>query len=305
MPIVRVGAPRSGIHTLLLSRFLSRLIVSLFKPLDLRTGPATLSDPVSQPCTASQMSGPIYDGWCERFWEVPRLHRKQWEWCYIAQVLHHAGMLQLGRQGLGFGVGEEPLVSIFASLGAHILATDLEPEGAADKGWVATNQHATGKAALNGRNICPPELFETNVDFRFADMNAIPQDIGTFDFVWSSCAFEHLGSIEAGRAFVLNAARLLKPGGVSVHTTEFNCSSNSETLDHAETVLFRRRDFEAMARDLMAEGFEVALNFDMGDQPVDKHIDMPPYALDNHLKLQLSDWVTTSFGLVARRPAGR
>jgi SAM-dependent methyltransferase len=286
-----------------LPRFLSRIFSGPLGQVDIREGAANLIDPVSQACTAAQMLEPGYTDWSRRFGEVPRFHRKQWEWCYIARVLEHAGMLQPGRHGLGMGVGVEPLVSLFASLGPHILATDLEPDDAAGKGWVETNQHAVGKSALNQRDICPPDVFEANVDFRFADMNAIPQDIGTFDFVWSSCAFEHLGSIKAGRDFIMNAARLLKPGGISVHTTEFNCSSNDQTLDHSDTVLFRRRDFEAMARDLMADGFEVALNFDMGDQPIDRHIDQPPYCLDNHLKLQLSQWVTTSFGLVARRPA--
>lgn len=283
-------------------RFFSRLYVALFRKLDVRDGPTSLVDPVSQGCTAAQMVEPVYNYWCERIGEIPRFHRKQWEFCYIAQVLHQAGVLQPGRSGLGLGVGAEPLVALFASFGPKILATDLEPDDAAEKGWVETNQHAAGKAALNPHNFCPPDLFESNVEFRFADMNVIPKDIGTFDFVWSACAFEHLGSIAAGRAFILNAARLLKPGGIGVHTTEFNCSSNTETLDNANTVLFRRRDFEAMARDLMAEGFEVTLNFDMGDQPLDKHIDMPPYAMDNHLKLQLLEWVTTSFGLVVHRP---
>lgn len=287
----------------MLSRFLSRLNATLFSKLDLREGPATLIGAVSQGCTAAQMHGPVYEHWCERINEAPHFHRKQWEFCYIAQVLHEAGMLQPGRHGLGMGVGAEPLVSLFASYGPKILATDLEPDDAANKGWVASNQHAQGKAVLNQRNLCPPDLFDANVDFRFADMNAIPGDIGTYDFVWSACAFEHLGSIRAGRDFIMNAARLLKPGGVGVHTTEFNCSSNSQTLDNANTVLFRRRDFEAMARDLMAEGFEVTLNFDMGDQPMDQHVDVPPYEDDVHLKLQLMTWVTTSFGLVARRPA--
>lgn len=269
----------------------------------MREGPASMVDPVSQGCTAAQMVEPVYNEWCARIGEPPRFHRKQWEFCYIARVLEQAGMLRPDRRGLGMGVGVEPLVALFASFGARILATDLEPEDAADKGWVATNQHAQGKAALNQRNLCPPDVFEANVDFRFADMNAIPDDIGSFDFVWSACAFEHLGSIKAGHEFIMNAARLLKPGGISVHTTEFNCSSNDKTLNNTSTVLFRRRDFEKMARDLMAEGFEVTLNFDMGDQPLDHHIDMPPYAVDNHLKLELAQWVTTSFGLIARRPA--
>ena len=37
---------------------------------------------------------------------------------------------------------------------------------------------------------------------------------GQFDFVWSACAFEHLGSILNGLEFVVNSVKCLKPGGV-------------------------------------------------------------------------------------------
>jgi hypothetical protein len=58
-----------------------------------------------------------------------------------------------------------------------------------------------------------------------------------------------------------------------------------------------------MAQQLGREGFEVTLNFDQGDEPLDKHVDLPPYKNSEHLKLQLDQWVSTSFGIVARRPA--
>lgn len=261
----------------------------------------TLATPVSQACTAGQMREAAFAYWCSRIAEVPRMHRKQWEFCYIAQVLATRGMLAPGRRGLGFGVGQEPLVSLFAAMGSEILATDQAPEDAQASGWVDTAQHAAGKQALNSRRICPPDLFERNVDFRFVDMNAIPQDLGPFDFTWSACAFEHLGSIEAGKQFIAASARLLAPGGVGVHTTEFNCSSNDETLAKGSTVLFRRRDFEDMARQLQSEGYEVELNFVTGEDPLDVHVDLPPYQPDNHLKLQIERWVTTSFGIVMRK----
>lgn len=263
--------------------------------------PPVLTLPVSQACTASQMREPAYAYWCGRIGEVPRMHRKQWEFCYIAQVLARAGMLAPGRDGLGFGVGKEPLAALFASHGCHILATDLEPEEARRSGWVETEQHALGKEALNGRGICPPEQFDRNVRFRFADMNAIPEDIGTFDFIWSACAFEHLGSIAEGEAFIMESARRLRPGGLAVHTTEYNCSSNEGTLSKGSTVLFRRRDIEAMAQAVAALGMSVTMTFDTGNEPLDEHVDVPPYSADNHLKLQIQKWVTTSFGLVIRR----
>lgn len=258
--------------------------------------------PVSQACTQGQMEEPHYSYWCGQIRELPRMHRKQWEFCYILQALKSHDMLVEGKRALGFGVGLEPLAAVFADRGVSVLATDLEPEGAQQAGWVKTAQHARNKASLNDRHICEPERFDRLVDFRFMDMNAIDPDLeGQFDFVWSACAFEHLGSIMHGLEFVINSVKCLKPGGVAVHTTEFNCSSDGDTLDNASTVLFRKRDFLLLQRRLAMIGAEIEFNFNLGQQPLDQHIDMPPYSVDEHLKLQIMRWAVTSFGLIVRK----
>jgi len=259
----------------------------------------TLTHPLSQACTQAQFADPAYAYWCDVIGEAPRYHRKQWEFCFILQVLARRGMLAPGLQGLGFGVGEEPLSSVFAARGVRVLATDLAPHQARDAGWVETAQHAAGKAALNLRGLCDDSRFESAVDFRFMDMNAIDPDLhNRFDFCWSACALEHLGSIQKGLRFIERSVDCLRPGGVAVHTTEFNCSSDDETLDHDSTVLFRRSDFLKLAKRLTAKGSEIQFNFDIGDQPLDRHVDVPPYTVDNHLKLRIARWTSTSFGIV-------
>ncbi|WP_336980709.1 SAM-dependent methyltransferase [Altererythrobacter fulvus] len=261
-----------------------------------------LFSPVSQACTQRQMAEPAYAYWCAQIAEEPRTHRKQWEFCYILQVLCRHGMLAPGLKGLGFGVGGEPLASVFAARGVSVLATDLEPQRALESGWVDTAQHAASKAELNARALCAPEPFERLVDFRFMDMNAIDGDLKeAFDFCWSACALEHLGSIEQGLDFIANSVDCLRPGGLAVHTTEFNCSSNRDTLDHASTVLFRRKDFLHLADRLAKQGCALDFNFNLGKQPLDHHVDLPPYSVDNHLKLQIGRWTTTSFGIVVRK----
>lgn len=264
--------------------------------------------PVSQACTQRQMAEPAYAYWCEQIGEQPRMHRKQWEFCYILQVLARYGMLAPGLRGLGFGVGGEPLAAVFAARGASILATDLEPERAQEEGWVHTAQHAASKEALNAGGLCDPAKFDEQVDFRFMDMNAIDPDLAKgFDFCWSACALEHLGSIRRGLDFIRRSVDCLKPGGLAVHTTELNCSSDRATLDNAATVLFRRKDFVALADELARRGCEITFNFNLGEQPLDKHVDVPPYSADNHLKLLIDRWTSTSFGIVVRKgdPASR
>ncbi len=255
----------------------------------------------SRLCTQDQFQTSQYIYWCRQMHELYRFHRKQWEFCYIAQALYERGMVGPGKKGLGFAVGLEPLPSLFASYGCEIVATDLDVESARQAGWVDTNQHMADRDGLNNRGICEREAFNRLVSCRAADMNDIPPDLKVFDFTWSSCAFEHLGSIQLGLEFVLNSLKCLRPGGVAVHTTEFNVSSNSDTLSTGGTVIFRRRDIEELAHRLRAEGHKIELDFDLGNGPADYYVDRPPYHSAPHLKLHLDRYVSTSIGLIIRK----
>lgn len=198
------------------------------------------------------------------------MHRKLWEWCFIAQALDERGILRPGRRGLGFAVGKEPLSALFAGKGCKILATDLDSGEAAEKGWISTDQHGASLDAVNEDRLIDHELFRRQVEFQFVDMNAIPDDLldGAFDFVWSSCSFEHLGSLRHGLQFVLNAMACLKPGGIAVHTTEFNVSSDTDTIDSGPTVLYRRCDLEWLAAQLEREGHSLDLDWTMVLSPL-------------------------------------
>lgn len=58
---------------------------------------------------------------------------------------------------------------------------------------------------------------------------------------------------------------------------ELNLSSNAGTVDHNETVLFRRLDFEALALRLTEQGHHVTpFDYDPGTDPLDRYIDVPP-----------------------------
>lgn len=264
-----------------------------------------LDSPVSQLCTSNQFLSPIYRKWCREMGSPARFSRKQWEFVYILQVLNLKGMLSLGKHGLGFGCGREPLSGLFAKYGCNILATDLEEELAAERGWVDTMQHATG---LDGLYSCASDFishqdFVKRVNYRSVDMNEVPSDLSEgFDFVWSACALEHLGSLQHGIDFVKNSVRCLKKGGVAIHTTEFNLSSNDTTCEEPSCSVYRACDIERIAYELENEGYSVEkLNFNIGDGNVDKYIDIPPYSISPHIKLELSGYVVTSIGLIIRR----
>jgi hypothetical protein len=259
----------------------------------------------SQACTQCQIESSSFRYWATRLRERPGgLHRKLWEWCFITQALYERGMLADGRRGLGFAVGTEPLTALFASLGCRIVASDLDPDSADKAGWVSTNQHASSLLQLNSRSLCANDAFVERVAFREVDMRAIPKDLRGFDFLWSSCALEHLGGLPYGFDFVMNAMDCLKPGGVAVHTTEFNCDSDDATIETGSSVIYRKRDLLALADRLAAKGHTIEpFDFDLGDTEADRHVDEPPYTGRMHLKLRLGGFASTSFGLIIRKGA--
>lgn len=259
----------------------------------------------SSVCQQEQLESDAFRGWVAETKEPFRLHRKCWEFAYISQALHERGMLADGRRGLGFGVGREPLASMFARRGCAIVATDQAAEQAQDSGWLETGQLMTTLDDLNERGICEPGLFRRHVSQRVVDMNAVPVDLRGFDFTYSSCCFEHLGTIELGLRFIEAQMDCLRPGGVAVHTTELNLSSDTETMECPFMSLFRRSDFQRLADRLKARGHHVDLDFSQGDLVADNHVDLPPYSGPYTLKIEWDRYVTTSFGLIVTKDALR
>jgi hypothetical protein len=262
-------------------------------------------------CTEESLNSPELLGWADRIrgaWDrtnsgAPVLtHRKIWEWVFIIEALAERGLLGEGHTGLGFGVGQDPLAAVFASHGCQIVATDLQGAGS---GWTATNQHASGLAQLNRDGICDPAVFNRAVRFRGVDMRDVPGDLRDFDFTWSACAFEHLGSLTAGQEFILRQMDCLRPGGFAIHTTEFNVSSNRGTVGVGDTVLYRKRDLDHLIRELRSLGHAVEIDYRTGTSPADLYVDYPPWP-GPHLKIQLGRYVATSMAIVIEKgPAGR
>jgi hypothetical protein len=234
------------------------------------------------------------------------MHRKEWEWFYIAQVLFERDMLQPGKKGLVFAVGQEPLPSVFSTFGCQILATDQAPDKAAESGWAASDMYSSQVEMLFNEHICTREQFDASVSFAHADMNDIQPDLSArFDFCWSSCALEHLGSLEHGLTFVERSLDTLVPGGIAVHTTEFNLSSNELTLESPGCSVFRRRDIEDLIGRLERAGHQVApVDWNSGPGFAEAVIDLPPYKQSPHQKLQIAQFSCTTIGLIIRKGDG-
>lgn len=257
----------------------------------------------SELCKAKDFQTDWYERWCAEINETPRFHRKQWEYVYIMQALWERNCISTGKKGLVFAVGTEPLPAAFANFGCEILATDIHPEQGQKLGWENGNQLCFGIQQLNNRRLCDDTIFYKQVRYKPVDMNNIPKDIKDYDFNWSSCSFEHLGSIKKGMSFLKNQLKTVKAGGWAVHTTEYNVSSDDLTLDNdPSTVIFRKKDIDQIVSELREEGhFVEEVDFSLGGLPEDFQVDIFPYKEDVHLKLQLQEYVSTSIGLIIRK----
>jgi len=259
----------------------------------------------TQICNQTFFQLPLYQFWIKKIGHLPLLNRKHWEWVYICQTLYENGMLQEGKTGLCFGCGKEPLISLFASMGCKILATDLDLSNEKAKDWLNSNQHIQEKNDLYYSNICEEQIFLQNVNYKNVDMNEIPENLGEYDFLWSACSLEHLGGYDNGFQFIKNSLKHLKTGGIAVHTTEYNLSSNDKTSENIYSCIYREKDIEDLISQLELLGFYVfPFSKYRGREDADNFVDHPPYEYNPHLRLFLDGYVTTSCGIIIKKHNG-
>ncbi|KAJ1540521.1 hypothetical protein HK096_010842 [Nowakowskiella sp. JEL0078] len=216
-----------------------------------------------------------------------QMHRKRWEMVYIANIVLEMGLCSKGKKGLVWAAGQEILVSFFAGYGCSILATDMPPDGADISAWSNTGQFASSKESLF------LEKYVAKNDF---------DELNLFE-IFDETLKEHVGSILLGQKFIIDAMDLLKPGGVAIHTTEFTLSSLDKTVDTGITVLWRKQDVEYLVHSLKVLGFEVyPMDFGAGTGIFDQKPDLPPYNLQQHIKLQIGQHIATSYGIIIKKP---
>jgi SAM-dependent methyltransferase len=215
---------------------------------------------------------------------------------------------------LGFAVGTEPVPSLLASRGLNIVATDLDLKDERASQWHESGQHSKAIEDLFKPDLVARQTFLSACRFRAVDMNEIPNDFyQSFDFCWSMCSFEHIGSIERGLEFVRNSMKCLKPGGLAVHTTEYNFEIGDETADNCGIVLFQRQHIEELGRRLAVDGHTlVPVDYSSGSGMLDYFIDVPPYPFWDgsphlpfhtetpHMRFSIYGFPATVIGLIVR-----
>ena len=131
-------------------------------------------------------------------------------------------------------------------------------------------------------------------------MNEIPKDLlkGEYDFVYSSSSLEHVGSVELGRKFILNAMSALKTGGVAVHTTELVVNSLTNAGHFGWMSVWLKKDVEKLEKELK----EIGCKLLPVEYAIDNvSVDTWPYSSSNHFILKVYNTLHTSIAFVIEK----
>jgi SAM-dependent methyltransferase len=144
---------------------------------------------------------------------VPFGSRRAWEFAMIFRALRKKGKLHAEAHGLAMGAGTERLIYSIARHAGKTVVTDLYTP---DSGWV-------GVRTANPRDLvmrkAPWKLDPARIDVLAMDMRDLKFPDESFDFCWSTGAFEHIGHDEDFRRHFSEVHRVLRPGGVYAFTT--------------------------------------------------------------------------------------
>jgi SAM-dependent methyltransferase len=140
-------------------------------------------------------------------------HRKVWEWVQGLAALARLGCLRPSAHALGVAAGHEPPIYWLASRVAQVYATDLYS-------GVFVGHEASPDVLRDPDKYAPYPYPRERV--RFLPMSGTHICFGdqTIDFVFSFCSIEHFGSRANSRRALQEMARVLRPGGVAVVSTE-------------------------------------------------------------------------------------
>jgi SAM-dependent methyltransferase len=181
----------------------------------------------NKPCDAADWFKPeLIDVITNELREVPRFHRKQWELAMILLALRERGKLHPDAVGLSMGGGVERILYALAPHIGSLIVTDLyDPES----GWECA-QTDDPVQFVHRHKPFPVDL--ANLQALRMDMRSLEFPDRSFDFCYSSCAVEHIGSWKDFAAHFDEVARVLKDDGVYVFTTEINYGSETIEDDH-------------------------------------------------------------------------
>jgi SAM-dependent methyltransferase len=163
---------------------------------------------------ADWFSGDLHSVIVNELRDLPRFHRKPWEFAQTFIALRDLGVLRPDAVGISFGAGTDHLLYALLPHIGRLWATDLyDPETI----W-STARTNDVETFVKGRPPFPAPTEKLSV--KVMDMRTVDFPDESFDFAYSSSAVEHIGTWDDFRTHLNEVRRVLKPGGVYVLTTD-------------------------------------------------------------------------------------
>ena len=244
--------------------------------------------------------------------ETPALRRKQWEFAMILRTLGETGMLKPDHVGLSMGSGKETVLYAIARHVKHVTATDLYSN---DSSWECAQASDPTEYIRQNK---PIPVDDTRLSAFNMDMRKLNFEDSSFDFAYSSCAFEHIGEDDDFFRHLDEVHRVLKDGGVYALTTEFTFAA--KTIPIKNNFLFSAEHLERLLMEckFVPEGrFDARLTEQSANFPIPGQVDDLFYQGENrfaqklvtagilpHVQLLYGQHPFTSCILVLRKTTG-
>ena len=155
--------------------------------------------------------------------EAEEVHRKFWEYAMLGLYLESAGALTEDTRALSVAAGQEPVLFWLANRVGKVVATDIYGDGSFGE------REAAASMLVHPRACAPYPYREDRLDVRHMNALEIDYPNESFDVVFCLSSIEHFGGRRATTRAVREMARVLRPGGDLVITTE--CLLGHHPLD--------------------------------------------------------------------------
>lgn len=162
--------------------------------------------------------------------EPSRFHRKQWEFAMIFLALQKLHLLNDSATGLSLGGGNERVLYSIANHIKKLFVTDLYDDKTI---WDCARTNNPDDFISKSK---PFDVNSSKIKALRMDMRNLDFEENTFDFCYSSCAIEHIGSYQDFVQHFNEVYRCLKDGGYYIFTTEFHFGN--ETIETPNNYIF-------------------------------------------------------------------
>jgi SAM-dependent methyltransferase len=181
------------------------------------TGPRPLTRQFNKLCDISDFADPELRSAMREivgYEDDVLVNRKYWEYGMLGLYLRAQGLLRRDVDVLAVAAGSEPPLFWLTRHVGRVLATDIYGEG--DWG----EDVASAAMVSDPASFAPYEYERDRLEVRA--MNALALDVAdeSFDVVYCLSSIEHFGDFKAIRASVREMARVVRPGGHLIITTE-------------------------------------------------------------------------------------